>query len=251
MSRGADRRFLSAYQCLLRGQIEYFVATAGDAASTVKGRNVPIREGQVGIRCRHCARAADSSASAPSAASGGAAPAASADNSAAAEPSGRQRDAPAAGEAGAGEDAAPFGLDGVHVHAAAARWIRTGGGASAAARGSAYYPLRLSSLYQAAQNMSNNHFVSRACRHAPASVVDRIEELKGSHRARSEGVAPGGEGRSDEGRCIKRGRGNKYWVESAERLGIVEAADGAGLALRVGAPGRGAAPPPARAEFSP
>jgi hypothetical protein len=98
--------------------------------------------------------------------------------------------------------------------------------------------------------MSNNHFVSRACRHAPASVVDRIEELKRSHRARSEGVAPGGEGRSDEGRCIKRGRGNKYWVESAESFGIVDAVDGAGLALR-NAPDRGDAPPPARADFSP
>jgi hypothetical protein len=61
-SRGAitlfmqcDTDSLSEYQCLIRQQIELFEADKSEAASSVQGRNKQILEGQVGIRCRHCA----------------------------------------------------------------------------------------------------------------------------------------------------------------------------------------------------
>jgi hypothetical protein len=44
---------LSAYQCLLRKQIEFFETTAV-ANNPKQGRNKPIHLGQVGIRCVHC-----------------------------------------------------------------------------------------------------------------------------------------------------------------------------------------------------
>jgi hypothetical protein len=50
-----DDEALSAYQCFVRQQIEYFEANDEDVATTAKGRNKPIILGQVGIRCRHCA----------------------------------------------------------------------------------------------------------------------------------------------------------------------------------------------------
>jgi hypothetical protein len=46
---------LSDYQCLVRKNIEIFVAGASELDSTAKGRNKPIMHGQVGIRCLHCA----------------------------------------------------------------------------------------------------------------------------------------------------------------------------------------------------
>ena len=52
-----DEDTLSEYQCLLRKQIELFEAGPGDIQRNAQGRNTPIRLGQVGIRCRHCARA--------------------------------------------------------------------------------------------------------------------------------------------------------------------------------------------------
>ena len=48
---------LSAHQCLLREQIEYFAATENDVQTHVRGRNKAITVGQVGIRCKHCAHA--------------------------------------------------------------------------------------------------------------------------------------------------------------------------------------------------
>ena len=45
---------LSAYQCLVRKNVELFEATAADVSAPVKGRNKPIVLGQVGIRCIHC-----------------------------------------------------------------------------------------------------------------------------------------------------------------------------------------------------
>ncbi|KAL3943035.1 MAG: hypothetical protein SGARI_000074 [Bacillariaceae sp.] len=50
-----DTDSLSEYQCLIRQQIELFAADKSEAASSVQGRNKQIVEGQVGIRCRHCA----------------------------------------------------------------------------------------------------------------------------------------------------------------------------------------------------
>ena len=49
-----DDTKLSAYQILLRNQIEAFSATSDDLATHARGRNKPINLGQVGIRCRHC-----------------------------------------------------------------------------------------------------------------------------------------------------------------------------------------------------
>ena len=40
---------------MARQQIELFEATEDDVAAGARGRNVPIKLGQVGIRCRHCA----------------------------------------------------------------------------------------------------------------------------------------------------------------------------------------------------
>jgi hypothetical protein len=47
---------LSDYQRLLRQQLELFGATRGDVESPTQGRKQPVRLGQVGLRCRHCAR---------------------------------------------------------------------------------------------------------------------------------------------------------------------------------------------------
>jgi hypothetical protein len=49
-----DESKLSAYQILLRSQIEFFSATSDDIATHARGRNKPITLGQVGIRCKHC-----------------------------------------------------------------------------------------------------------------------------------------------------------------------------------------------------
>jgi hypothetical protein len=50
-----DDHNLSAYQCLVRQQIELFQASKEDIEASAQGRNRPIVLGQVGIRCRHCA----------------------------------------------------------------------------------------------------------------------------------------------------------------------------------------------------
>ena len=49
-----DEMKLSAYQLLLRNQIEAFSAAADDLSTHTRGRNKPITLRQVGIRCRHC-----------------------------------------------------------------------------------------------------------------------------------------------------------------------------------------------------
>jgi len=51
----SDKDTLSEYQCLLREQILFFEANEEDIEATAQGRNKPIRLGQVGIQCRHCA----------------------------------------------------------------------------------------------------------------------------------------------------------------------------------------------------
>ena len=50
--------FLSAYQCLLRKNIEFFEANECDVTSRVRGRNKAIVLGQVGIRCCFCSHIA-------------------------------------------------------------------------------------------------------------------------------------------------------------------------------------------------
>lgn len=50
-----DRGVLSEYQSLLREQILLFEATKDDIKASAQGRNRPIRKGQVGIICKHCA----------------------------------------------------------------------------------------------------------------------------------------------------------------------------------------------------
>lgn len=49
-----DEATLSAYQCMVRQQIEIFAASVNDVEMTMQGRNKKIEPGQVGIRCRHC-----------------------------------------------------------------------------------------------------------------------------------------------------------------------------------------------------
>ena len=52
----SDEHKLTAYQCLLRKQLELFEADEDDVrCSTRQGRTAPIKLGQVGLRCRHCA----------------------------------------------------------------------------------------------------------------------------------------------------------------------------------------------------
>jgi hypothetical protein len=51
----ADEGCLSQFQCLARQQIELFEATKDDVEMGARGRNTAIVEGQVGIRCMHCA----------------------------------------------------------------------------------------------------------------------------------------------------------------------------------------------------
>jgi hypothetical protein len=51
-----DSRCLSSYQSLIREQIEIFQAIPADVEANAQGRNRPVVLGQVGIRCRHCAR---------------------------------------------------------------------------------------------------------------------------------------------------------------------------------------------------
>jgi hypothetical protein len=51
-----DERCLSRYQSLIRQQIEIFQAMPVDVEANAQGRNRPVILGQVGIRCKHCAR---------------------------------------------------------------------------------------------------------------------------------------------------------------------------------------------------
>jgi len=50
----SDDAKISAYQCLVRHQIEAFAATEEHVQNHARGRCKPIALGQVGIRCRHC-----------------------------------------------------------------------------------------------------------------------------------------------------------------------------------------------------
>jgi len=56
MAMKCDRDYLSEYQCLVREQIEIFEACKEEVESRDRGRNSAIVLGQVGIRCKYCAR---------------------------------------------------------------------------------------------------------------------------------------------------------------------------------------------------
>jgi hypothetical protein len=51
-----DNHKLSSHQVLLRNQIEVFHASEDDLSTHKRGRNKPIKLGQVGIRCKWCSR---------------------------------------------------------------------------------------------------------------------------------------------------------------------------------------------------
>jgi hypothetical protein len=61
LSIDLDEQTLSPYQTLLRQHIELFETLPEDVRSGVQGRNTPIKIGQVGMRCRHCAHVPKSS----------------------------------------------------------------------------------------------------------------------------------------------------------------------------------------------
>ena len=51
-----DDKYLSTLQTMIRDNLEYFSATATDAAGSQSGRRYPVVQGKVGIRCIHCAK---------------------------------------------------------------------------------------------------------------------------------------------------------------------------------------------------
>jgi hypothetical protein len=69
-----------------------------------------------------------------------------------------------------------------------------------------YYPSKLFSVYQSAQNMAVNHFQTR-CPNIPESLSDALAEFK-------------------EKKCHVHGGGKQYWASTAQSLGIVEVENG-------------------------
>ena len=51
----SDNESISPYQCFARQNIELFQAQEVDVQTGAQGRNKPVKLGQVGIRCIHCA----------------------------------------------------------------------------------------------------------------------------------------------------------------------------------------------------
>jgi hypothetical protein len=58
LAQPGDTLVLSDSQVFLRRQIEVFQATEEHVTTHIRGRNIPVVWGQVGIRCRHCAHIA-------------------------------------------------------------------------------------------------------------------------------------------------------------------------------------------------
>jgi hypothetical protein len=79
-------------------------------------------------------------------------------------------------------------------------------------RGAVYYPVKLSGMYQAAQNMASSH-LSDSCSQIPPDVKQRLRDLR--HRR---DTASGGK---------------KYWAEAGRARGLYETEDG--LRLHPGA----------------
>jgi hypothetical protein len=136
MSHPSDEEIVSKYQCLLRKQIEFFEAANVDLKARAQGRNVPIKLGQIGIRCKWCS------------------------------------------DAGIPPGFRP--------------------------RGSVYFPVKLASLYQSAQNMANNHWSSGACSSIPESVLSELNLFKHS---KCSGLGSGGHG---------------HWIRTAQSIGIAD-----------------------------
>jgi hypothetical protein len=86
-------------------------------------------------------------------------------------------------------------------------------------RGSTYYPSKLTSVYQAAQNMATLHFLGSGDNHCPlipAHVRTELEQLQPSQNK--------GEGRIKEtkGASSVRGTGKHCWAERVAVLGVEE-----------------------------
>jgi hypothetical protein len=108
------------------------------------------------------------------------------------------------------------GIRCVHCARRPAPPTRNGAGGGCGARmnrGAAYYPSSRAFLYQAVQNMANNHFVNRACPSAPSALLDEIVEARRARPKRS------------------GGSGKRFFGRSAESLGIVDAPEGPGLVM--------------------
>jgi hypothetical protein len=73
-------------------------------------------------------------------------------------------------------------------------------------RGAVYFPARLSSIYQSAQNMGTNHFNGR-CPNIPDSVGEHLGTLKMQ-------------------KSFNHGGGKIYWADKAATAGVVELDDG-------------------------
>jgi hypothetical protein len=79
-------------------------------------------------------------------------------------------------------------------------------------RGAVYYPLKLSGMYQSAQNMASSHLTD-SCSQIPSEVKQKLLDLR--HRR---DTASGGK---------------KYWAEAGRASGLQETESG--LSLRSGA----------------
>jgi hypothetical protein len=73
-------------------------------------------------------------------------------------------------------------------------------------RGAVYFPARLSSIYQSAQNMGTNHFNGR-CPNIPDDVGEQLGSLKMQ-------------------KSFNHGGGKIYWADKAASAGVVELDDG-------------------------
>jgi hypothetical protein len=78
-------------------------------------------------------------------------------------------------------------------------------------RGAAYFPHKLSSIYQSTQNMAKNHFSGVGCPNAPASINESLQ-LERSKK----GLVYGG--------------GQQYWPQTATEAGVIETEDGLAFA---------------------
>lgn len=54
MALPTDNAAMSQYQALVRLNLEYFVSTDAEIQYGVQGRKIKVKDGQVGVRCRHC-----------------------------------------------------------------------------------------------------------------------------------------------------------------------------------------------------
>jgi hypothetical protein len=193
MSHPADEEAVSKYQCLLRKQIEFFEATPVDLKARAQGRNVPIRlrhvpcellKSSVRLLRTPCVSFALHSRSKPAFALSLALLIAIA--------------------------LTPLTLSfalfrqiGIRCRHCADAGIPPG----FRPRGSVYFPVKLASLYQSAQNMANNHWSTSACSSIPESVLAALNDLK---RSKYSGSGSGG---------------HKHWIRTAQSIGIDDSAE--------------------------